>query len=170
MEHQANSAPTARTTPPTAKEKNAVQRSVSGLLDALAPERATTRSSRVPVPVERHRTPTGCVLQAATAALSVSWFPDVNTDGSLGELQITVWHGVLSRRGSAPQREAAVVTQELVIHPVAHATDESVWRTADGTTYDVQSLAAHCMSLLESQMMADDPTGEAQSTTARRRD
>lgn len=170
MEHQANSAPTARTTPPTAKEKNAVQRAVSGLLDALAPERATTRSSRLPVPVERHRTPTGCVLQAATAALSVSWFPDATTDASLGELQIAVWRGVLSRRGAAPQPEGAVVTRELVVHPIAHAADDCVWRATDGTSYDVQSLAAHCTSLLEDQMIADDPTGSAQPTTARRRD
>ncbi|MEP6493302.1 MAG: hypothetical protein ABJF01_11530 [bacterium] len=170
MDHSLNSPPSPRSTPPTAKEKNAVQRAVNGLLDMLAPERATTRASRMPVPVERHRTPTGCVLQAATAALSVSWFPDTTTDGSLGELQIAVWRGVLSRRGSAPQPEAAVVMRELVVRPVAQPTDEFVWRGTDGATYDVTTLAAHCTTLLESQMLADDPTGTAQSTTARRRD
>ena len=73
----------ARTTPPTAKEKNSVQRSVNSLLDTLAPERTTTRADRAPVPVEQHRTPTGCVLQAPTAALTVRWFADTSNDAAL---------------------------------------------------------------------------------------
>ena len=55
--------------------ENAIQRSVKTLLDLLAPERATSRSERAPVRIEPYRTPSGCVLQAPTAALSVAWFP-----------------------------------------------------------------------------------------------
>jgi len=84
----------ARTTPPTAKEKNSVQRSVNSLLDTLAPERTTTRADRAPVPVEQHRTPTGCVLQAPTAALTVRWFADTSNDAAFGELHVCIWRGV----------------------------------------------------------------------------
>src|SRR5687768_4778909 len=60
----------------TAKEKNAVQRAVTALLDELAPERVVKRGDRLTLPVEQHRTPSGCVLQAPKAAVSVSWFPE----------------------------------------------------------------------------------------------
>src|SRR5438094_2424860 len=80
------------------KEKNAVQRAVTALLDDLAPERVLSRGERVPVAIEQHRTPTGCVLQAATAALSVSWFGDSGTQEAPGELHVLVWRGVVSRR------------------------------------------------------------------------
>ncbi|HEY4670582.1 MAG TPA: hypothetical protein VIG78_00845, partial [Gemmatimonadaceae bacterium] len=59
--------------PPTSKTRNAVQRAVTALLDDLAPERALKRSDELHVPIEQHRTPNGCVLQAEKAALSVSW-------------------------------------------------------------------------------------------------
>src|SRR4029077_12895139 len=125
---------------------------------------------RAPVPIERHRTPTGCVLQSATAALSASWFADAETDTGLGELQIAVWHGVLSRRGAAPSPDGASVTKELVLRPVDQPSDSAVWQATDGTTYDVDALAAHCLALLADQMRLDDPTGSAQSTGPRRRD
>jgi hypothetical protein len=147
-----------------------VQRSVNALLDALAPERATTRADRAPVPVERHRTPSGCVLQSATAALSASWFADAETDTGLGELHIAVWHGVLSRRGSAPSPDGASVTKELVLRPVDQPTETAVWQATDGTTYDTDGLAAHCLALLADQMQLDDPTGSAQASGPRRRD
>src|SRR5207302_1886560 len=50
---------------PSARAKSAVQRSVTQLLDELAPERVLKRVGEVRGPVEQHRTPTGCVLQAA---------------------------------------------------------------------------------------------------------
>jgi hypothetical protein len=170
MEQSTNYSANPRATPPTAKEKNVVQRAVTALLDALAPERATTRADRAPVPIEPHRTPSGCVLQAATSAVSVSWFPDAASEAALGELQVVVWRGVVSRRGAAPRREAAVVTQELLFRPIEHPTDACVWQATDGTSYDVEGLAAYCLALLKEQMLADDPTGSAVSTTARRRD
>ena len=61
--------------PPTIKERNAVQQEVGRLLDAFAPERAAHRMG-AKEDVERHRTPRGCILQAANGAVTVSWFPD----------------------------------------------------------------------------------------------
>jgi hypothetical protein len=160
----------ARATPPTAKEKNSVQRAVNALLDTLAPERTTTRADRAPVTVEQHRTPMGCVLQAPTAALSVRWFPDTSNDAAFGELHVVIWHGVVSRRGSAPTPDGASVVREILLRPIDQATEACSWRAADGTTYDVNSLAEHCLAMLKEQMLADDPTGSAQANTPRRRD
>jgi hypothetical protein len=85
---------------PTVKSKNAVQRAVTALLDELAPERVLKRAERLPLPVEQHRTPTGCVLQAPTAAISVSWFADAAKGAPLGELHVVVWRGTVARRGA----------------------------------------------------------------------
>jgi hypothetical protein len=159
-----------RNTPVTTKQKAAVQRAVKALLDVLAPERTTTRVPREPARIEQHRTPNGCVLQAPTAALSVSWFPEGSDIEVLGELQIVLWRGVASRRGSAPRPEGAVVVRELNVRPVENPSDALLWRTDDGDTYDTEGLAAFCLALLEEQMLIDDPAGTAQSTTHRRRD
>jgi len=145
------------TASPTAKEKHAVQRSVTALLDSLAPERVVKRVERLAVPVEQHRTPSGCVLQAATAAVSVSWFPDPANDAILGELHVVVWRGIVSRRGSPKRPEGAAVTNELVLRPVERPSDECVWRAEDGTLYDTNALAARCLALLEEQIAHDAP-------------
>jgi len=170
MENSLDRSLDARNSPPTAKERNSVQRSVNSLLDTLAPERATTRADRAPVPIEQHRTPTGCVLQAATAALTVRWFADTSNDAAFGELQVMVWRGVVSRRGSAPTPDGASVINEVILRPVDQPTDICAWRAADGTIYDVSGLAEHCLMLLKEQMLVDDPTGSAQPTSPRRRD
>jgi hypothetical protein len=151
--------PTARpwTNSPTAKEKNAVQRAVTALLDELAPERVLKRAERIPIPIEQHRTPTGCVLQAANSAVSVSWFAEAGADATLGELHIIAWRGVVSRRGSPRRREAATIISELIVRPIEQPLDELVWRTADGAEYDSAGLAARCVALLEQQMRADAP-------------
>jgi len=160
-----------RTMPPTTKQKAAVQRAVKTLLDALAPERTTTRALRQPVRIEQHRTPNGCVLQAPTAALSVSWFPEGADIDALGELQVVLWRGIATRRGAAPRAEAPVVVRELNIRPVDGPLDGLFnWRTDDGATYDTDGLVAFCLSLLNDLMLADDPTGTAQSNLPRRRD
>jgi hypothetical protein len=158
------SKPAARpwTASPSAKEKNAVQRAVTALLDELAPERAPQRGERLRVAVERHRTPTGCVLQAATAAVSVSWFADAGKDAALGELRVIVWRGIVSRRGSPPRPEGATVVRELVLHPVEGPLDNCAWRATDGTEYDTAALAARCVALLEEQMRADRPADAAE--------
>lgn len=159
-----------RNTPPTTKQKAAVQRAVKTLLDVLAPERNTTRTPRQPVRIEEHRTPNGCVLQAPTAALSVSWFPEGAEIEALGELQVVLWRGVASRRGSPPRPEGAVVVRELNVRPIADPSDALIWQIDDGARYDTEGLAAYCLALLKEQMLEDDPTDTAQSTGPRRRD
>jgi hypothetical protein len=137
-----------RPSPPTLKERNAVQRSVDRLLDELAPEKALRRGEAPPAAVEPHRTPSGCVLQGPAGALSVSWFADASEDLTLGELQIVLWRGVVARRGIARPAKGAVVETELVLRPVERAPDTMVWRAADGTEFDSRSLADHCLTLL----------------------
>ena len=140
--------------PSTAKAKNAVQRTVTALLDELAPERVLTRSEQLRGPVEQHRTPTGCVLQAATAAVSVSWFAGTGDDPLLGELRVVVWRGIVSRRGSPKRREGATVVTEMALHPIERPSNECAWRATDGSEYDTAALAALCTRLLNEQVMS----------------
>ena len=140
------------TAAPTAKERGAVQRSVGRLLDELAPERAPARSGRLAGTIERHRTPTGCVLQGPGAAVSVSWFADAANDAALGELRVIVWRGVVTRRGAAPPSQGAVVVRELTLRPVDRPADDCVWRAEDGTLYDTTALAERCLALLDEQI------------------
>jgi hypothetical protein len=157
--------------PTSTKERNAVQRSITKLLDALAPERATTRSERAPTQIEPYRTPSGCVLQAPTAALSVSWFPAGASSSDLGELHVVLWRGGVTRRGGGVPRESASVIREWTLRPVEPSPDGTRWREdSDGVVYDIPGLAAHCLTLLNAQVFADDPTGSATPTTPRRRD
>jgi hypothetical protein len=159
MEDPTDSPASQRPAAPTAKEKNAVQRAVVALLDELAPERVLKRADRLPLEIEQHRTPTGCVLQAASAAISVSWFAEATNDAVLGELHVVVWRGVVSRRGSPQRPDGAAVTGELVLRPVERPSDDCVWRAADGTTYDTSALAARCLAMLEEQIARDRPAG-----------
>jgi len=143
------------TASPSMKEKNAVQRSVTALLDELAPERVLKRVEQLRGEIEQHRTPNGCVLQAATAALSVSWFAAASSDKTLGELHIVVWRGTVSRRGSPKKTEGATLVSELELRPVGRTSDDCVWRATDGAEYDTPSLAAHCLALLAAQVDTD---------------
>ncbi|HEX6574324.1 MAG TPA: hypothetical protein VF042_05075 [Gemmatimonadaceae bacterium] len=137
---------------PTAKEKNAAQRAVHQLLDALAPERTIKRSEEGPARVERHRTPSGCVLQARNAAVSVSWYAD-RREQTLGELHVNVWEGTVSRGGAAYRKpEHATVVKELVLKPVGGDASASLWCSEDGIEFDIPALQAHCMALLETQI------------------
>ncbi|HSA56293.1 MAG TPA: hypothetical protein VLE53_11360 [Gemmatimonadaceae bacterium] len=142
--------------PPTAKAKNTVQRSVTALLDELAPERVVRRVDQLPGPVEQHRTPTGCVLQTAACALSVSWFVDGGADAPLGELHVILWRGKVARRGATRDRKGATVLAELVLRPIEPLGDECVWRATDGSQYDAASLAARCLAMLEEQIVRGD--------------
>jgi hypothetical protein len=139
---------------PTAKAKNAVQRSVTALLDELAPERVLKRVDQLAGPVEQHRTPTGCVLQAAKAAVSVSWFADAGNDAVLGELHVVVWQGTVTRRGAPKSRKGASVVAELVLRPIEPPAEELLWQATDGTRFDTASLAAKILTLLEEQIAA----------------
>ena len=153
MDQPSNPTSALRPVPPTFKEKGALQREVNRLLDALAPERTTTRSDRPPVPIQQHRTPNGCILQAANAALSVSWYAEAADEGRLGELQIVLWRGVVSRRGSAQRPDGAAVVKQQVLFPIERPTDSGIWRGDDGTVYDTDALAAHCLAQLHEQML-----------------
>ena len=150
------------TASPTAKEKNAVQRSVTALLDELAPEPVVKRGVRIALPIEQHRTPNGCVLQGPRGAVSVSWFRESADDSLFGELHIVVWQGTVSRRGSPRQAEGATVVKELVLKPVERPRDDCVWRAADGTTYDTAALAAHCLALLQEQVGEPSASSDAE--------
>jgi hypothetical protein len=136
---------------PTAKAKSAVQRSVTQLLDELAPERVLKRVGEVR-PVEQHRTPTGCVLQAADCAVSVSWFADATKEAALGELHVLVWRGKVARRGNTRPPKGATLVADLTLQPIEPATDNCLWQATDGTRYDTTSLAAKCLALLEAQI------------------
>lgn len=138
----------------SAKEKNAVQRAVTALLDELAPERVLKRVDPLKGTVEQHRTPSGCVLQAPTAAVTVSWFADPGDESPLGELHVVVWKGVVTRRGARPRPEGATAVKELVLRPIEKPTDELVWRATTGKEYDSAGLAAHSLALLEEQLAA----------------
>lgn len=142
------------TASPSMKEKNAVQRSVTALLDELAPERVLKRVVQLPSSVEQHRTSTGCVLQAATAAVSVSWFAAAAPDAALGELHVVVWRGTVTRRGAPQSRTGAAIVSELVLRPIEPPADECLWKATDGTQYDTAALAAKCTALLEEQIGA----------------
>jgi hypothetical protein len=133
------------------KERTAIQRSVTALLDELAPEKVLKRE-HVRAPIEPYRTATGCVLQAATAAVSVSWFGEASADAALGELHVIVWRGIVSRRGAPRRPDGAAITQQLVLRPVQQPSDRDVWRTTTGAGYDTAGLASHCVALLEEQM------------------
>ena len=143
----------ARPTPPTNKAKLAVQRLVNTLLDELAPEKTLTRGERVPLAVEQHRSPTGCVLQAADYAVSVSWF-DESKGETLGELHIIVWRGTVARRGATRHTKGATIISELILHPIESPEGEFSWRATDGTQYDSIGLVAKTLSLIEEQKSA----------------
>jgi hypothetical protein len=142
------------TGPPTAKAKSVVQRSVTGLLDELAPERIVRRVDQLPGPVEQYRTPTGCVLQTAAFALSVSWFAEGTKEAPLGELHVILWRGTVARRGATRSRKGATIISELILRPIEPATEDCVWRAADGSQFDTASVAARCIALLEEQVGA----------------
>lgn len=137
--------------PSTAKERNAVQNAVDRLFDALAPERATRRTERAPTALQRHRTPRGCILQATTGAVSVSWFADSANDVTMGELQIVAWRGVVSRPGSAQRTEGAVAMRELQLRPIEGSLGAWDWVGPDGHVYDTEALVNQCHALLDEQ-------------------
>ena len=138
---------------PSAKTKSAIQRSVTALLDELAPERVLKRVEQLEGAVEQHRTPTGCLLQAATCAVSVSWFATAAKDAALGELHILVWRGKVARRGTPVSPKNATLVTELILRPIEPPADDCIWKAKDGVRYDTASLAAHVLSLLQAQIV-----------------
>jgi hypothetical protein len=129
-----------------------VQRSVTALLDELAPERVLKRIEQLEGSIEQHRTPSGCVLQAADCAVSVSWFPEATKASAYGELHVLVWRGKVARRGTPRSPKNATFVAELVLHPIEPPTDNLLWQSTDGTRFDTASLSAKCLELLEEQI------------------
>jgi hypothetical protein len=150
MSDTAKNPASTRPAPPTSKAKGAVQRLVNALLDELAPTRTLTRTERVPVPIEQHRSPTGCVLQAADRAVSVSWFDDANGP-SLGELHVIVWRGTVARRGATRHTKGATIISETILYPIEPPEDGKVWRGVDGTRYDPTGAVGMILSLIHPQ-------------------
>ncbi|HYU53667.1 MAG TPA: hypothetical protein VEK37_12025 [Gemmatimonadaceae bacterium] len=127
---------------------------MTALLDELAPERVLKRVEQLKGSVEQHRTPTGCLLQAAACAVSVSWFAEATKDSALGELHILVWRGKVARRGTPRSPKNATLVAELVLRPIEPPTsDACIWQSTDGVRYDTAALAAHVLSLLEAQIV-----------------
>ena len=151
MSDSENPRPLQWNTSASAKSKSAVQRSVTQLLDELAPERVLNRVGELRGPVEQTRTPTGCVLQAAEYAVSVSWFPEATKEAALGELHVLVWHGKITRRGHARPAKGATMIAELILRPIEPPLDDCLWQANDGTRFDTASLALRCLALLEAQ-------------------
>ena len=125
------------------------------LLDELAPEKVLTRGDPLRLPVEQHRTPSGCVLQAPKAALTVSWFGPAGGDKGLGELRIIVWRGTVSRRGGPARNKGATVVRELTFRPIERPSSARVWRDEQGEEHDTASLAAICLALLKDETDRD---------------
>jgi hypothetical protein len=92
------------------------------------------------------------VLQAVSAALTVSWFR--GDDDSLGELHIIVWHGVVARRGSRGASQGATIISEQVFLPIVASPDQCVWTGSDGARYETEVLAAKCAALLQEEIDA----------------
>ena len=143
---------------PTAAQRTGAQHAVARLFDALAPQKPPARRDGPAPAIQRHRSPSGCILQAATRAVTVSWFPASTNDTALGELQLVTWRGTVSRPGSArPAAGGAVVDQQetFALLPgtvgaiTATTRDDWFWRAADGTMYDAQAFAARCHALLD---------------------
>lgn len=135
---------------PTAQQRTGVQHAVNALLDALAPERPPARGGETMPDVQRVRTPRGCILQGATRAVSVSWFPPGASDLQLGELQIVTWSGRVARPGAARAPGAGsgaeTLAQEILTPALADGTWE--WKATDGARYTREALAARCEAML----------------------
>jgi hypothetical protein len=137
----------------TERAREGVTRAVQRLLDALAPVSVSARTNRPRTPIGLRRSRRGCVLQAATAALSVSWFPAVGSDVASGELQVTAWQGIVSLPGSADHaRRGAAIAHESTFVPLDDGRGTWVWQAVDGMVYDTEALVVHCAALLEAQV------------------
>jgi hypothetical protein len=154
MENPLNRAATPWSGESTMKTRSAIQRSVNALLDELAPQRVLKRADEAQGPIQQYRAPSGCVLQAATCAVSISWFADATPESAFGELHIRVWQGTVTRRGGHRGAHNAVMLSELVLRPIETQLYSGLWGAADGTKYDSTMVAAKCSGLLGAQMLA----------------
>ena len=136
---------------PTAQQRTGVQHAVSALLDALAPERPPARGGETTPDVQRVRTPRGCILQGATRAVSVSWFPPGASDLQLGELQVVTWSGRVARPGAARAPGAGSSAETLaqeILTPALADGGAWEWKASDGARYTREVLAARVETML----------------------
>ena len=138
---------------PAIREVRAARMCRCPRLAAGAPPRNRRGAARPVGLVERHRSPHGCVLQAAAGAVTVSWFPASDTDSAHGELVVSVWRGVVSLPGSARrERQGAVMLEAFELSPVEVAPAVWAWRRTDDTILAGDALAACCRTLIEGEM------------------
>lgn len=138
---------------PTVAQRTSAQQAVARLFELLVPQRPPTRRDAPDAAIQRHRSPTGCILQGATQAVSVSWFADSVHDLTLGELQLITWRGQVARPGAARRPGVGAVatplTQEAFTPVDGGAGTGWVWKDASGALHDAAALAARCEALLE---------------------
>lgn len=137
---------------PTVAQRTAAQQAVMRLFELLAPQKPPARREEPAADTQRHRSPTGCILQGAERAVSVSWFADSTNDLTIGELQLITWRGQVSRPGAARRTGAgagATPVSQAAFTPVDGGAGLGwVWRDAEGAVYDAAALAARCHALL----------------------
>ncbi|HEX5832035.1 MAG TPA: hypothetical protein VFY16_13725 [Gemmatimonadaceae bacterium] len=135
----------------TTRQRTAVQREVTRLLDELAPERPPARRDAPAPEVKLHRAPGRCILQAAATAVSVSWFPARRDEDTLGEMLVISWRGVVSVPGAARSTQAEPVPLDtLLLHPVESDDGAWQWRPEDGRpVLETSALACYCRGLLQ---------------------
>ena len=131
-----------------AKSRAAVQRTVDRMLAELAPEKGVTRADRPAPAIDCLRTRRGCILQAATSAVSVSWFPDAQHDIAAGELHVSAWQGTLSQPGATRSVAGATLLREIVLHPAGTGEGPWAWRAADGAVHSGAEVIALCRAML----------------------
>jgi hypothetical protein len=131
----------------TARQRTAIQQEVVRLLDDLAPASAPTRRSAPAAAVKAYRWPNRCILQGASRAISVSWFPGSADEHSLGELLVISWRGTVSLPGLGHRgSDEAVAVTQLLLHLEPASFDGWEWRTAahDVAGLGTSALADYC--------------------------
>jgi hypothetical protein len=133
-----------------ARQRTAVQHEVTRLLDTLAPEQRPARHDPPSDAVRAYRWPARCILQGPAHAVSVSWFPGNPDDGSLGEMMVIVWEGVVSLPGSARRAPVeAVQVRTLTLHPVDCGVGDWQWQGPDGDpSLSTTALVDYCLEYL----------------------
>ncbi|HEY7894234.1 MAG TPA: hypothetical protein VIC24_04990 [Gemmatimonadaceae bacterium] len=144
----------------TPQQRAAARRELERLLDKLVADikhrmpmpgaaamNETPESALVP-----YRSPDRCVVQGASGAVSVSWFPAQFTDASLGELQVIEWQGVVAVRGAVRRRESAAASiVRADVYRQVQTPDGWGWQPStsdDAPILSTEDLTALCLGPL----------------------
>src|SRR5690606_485140 len=135
----------------TSKQRAAVQREVVRLLDELAPEKPPQRRDAPAPSVAAHRWPARCILQGASSAVSVSWFPARPAEEALGEILVIAWNGVVAVPGVVSRGQGAPQARRTVtLQPVEQDGGDFKWRQPpDDDLLLTNELATYCRQMLE---------------------